>query len=153
MCKVVFSVFVLTGSMFEMATVASSGIRHYMPILGPTTPPFSRWPWNPHPVRQSKLDNLFTYLPSCMGEPFVRIVDVHIVVGWGRTACARHRFWAHVSVHAWSWRFAVGKSWAKHVMESKYTSEHGQGSNGRIYMHHTRNNICIHADHFREYQS
>ena len=27
-------------------------------------------------------------------------------------------FWAHVSVHAWSWRFAVGKSWAKHGMQS-----------------------------------
>ena len=92
MCWSSFSVFVLTGAMFEMARVASSWTRHNVPILGLTNPPFSRWPWNPHPVRQSKLDNLFTYLPSCRGDPSDRVVDVHIMVGWGRTACATHRF-------------------------------------------------------------
>ena len=40
--KVVFSVYVLTGAMFEMARHASSWIRHNVPILGPTNPPFSR---------------------------------------------------------------------------------------------------------------
>ena len=92
MRKVVFSVFVLTGEMFEMETVASSGIRHYMPILGPTTPPFSRWSWYPHPVRQSKLDNLSTYLSSRRVNSSKRHVNVDIMVSWGRTACAAHRF-------------------------------------------------------------
>ena len=40
--KVVFSVYVLTGAMFEMARHASSWTRHNVPILGPTNPPFSR---------------------------------------------------------------------------------------------------------------
>ena len=78
--------------MFGMARDTSSWARHNVPILGLINPPFSRWPWNPHPVRQSKLDNLFTYLPSCRGDSSDRFVDVHIMDGWGRTACARHRF-------------------------------------------------------------
>ena len=78
--------------MLKMARGTSSWARHNVPILGLINPPFSSWPWNPHPVRQSKLDNLFTYLPSCRGDSSDRVVDVHNMVGWGRTACARHRF-------------------------------------------------------------
>ena len=86
-----FSVFILTGAMFEMATVASSWTRHYVPILGPINPPFSGWSWNPHPVRQSKLDNLFTYLPSRRGDPSDHLVDAHIMAARGMTACAAYR--------------------------------------------------------------
>jgi len=78
--------------MFEMATVASSWTRHYMPILGPTNPPFSRWSWYPHPVGQSKLNNLFTYLSSRRVDSSKRLVNVHMMVAWGITACATHRF-------------------------------------------------------------
>ena len=89
---VCFSVFVLTGAMFEMKTVASSGIRHYMPILGPTTPPFSRWSWYPQPVGQSKLNNFFTYLSSRRVGSSERLVSMCKVVARGITACAAHRF-------------------------------------------------------------
>ena len=89
--KLVSSVFVLTGAMFEMARVASSWTRHNVSILGLTNPPFSRWSWNPHPVRQSKLDNLFTYLPSRRGDLSDRFVDVHIMAVRGMSACATYK--------------------------------------------------------------
>ena len=75
-----------------MKTVASSGIRHYMPILGPTTPPFSRWSWYPQLVGQSKLNNFFTYLSSRGVGSTRRLVSMCKVVAWGITACAVHRF-------------------------------------------------------------
>ena len=90
-CKWFFS-FCSNSPMFENGESYSSWARHNVPILGLTNPPFSRWPWNPHLVRQSKLDNLFTYLPSCRGGPSARFFDVHTMVRWGRTACARDRF-------------------------------------------------------------
>ena len=90
--KVVFLVFVLSCDVWKWRQFASWWTRHYMLILGPTNPPFSRWSWYPHPVRQSKLDNLFTYLSSRRVDSSKRHVNVHIMVSWGRTACAAHRF-------------------------------------------------------------
>ena len=62
-------------------------------------------------------------------------------------------FWVHLSVHAWSWRFAVAKSWAMHSWWFIMQGEQGQSTNGEKYTHYIRSNIRIHANHIREYPS
>ena len=149
-----FTVFVLTGAMFEMATVASSWARHYVPILGPTNPPSSRRSWNPHPVRQSKLDYLFTYLPSRRGVPSNHLVDAHIMAAWGIMACAMYRCFELILqfMHDHD-----DLQWLSHgssmACSQNIWQNMARAAMGRIHMHHTRNNVRIHANHIREYLS
>ena len=46
---------------------------------------------NKHSVRESKLDNLFTYLLSRKGGPTDHFVVEHIVAAWGTTPCIPSR--------------------------------------------------------------
>ena len=65
--------------------------RQYMPILRQNNPSSSRWSENLHSVRESKSDNLFTYLLSRKDDVSDDHVDAHIVPAWGITACITYR--------------------------------------------------------------
>jgi hypothetical protein len=62
-----------------------------MPILKQNTPSSSRWSENLHSVRESKSDNLFTYLLSRKDGASDDLADEHTMPAWGITACITYR--------------------------------------------------------------
>ena len=79
------------GDNFENGSYDERRGRQYMPILKQNNPSSSRWSENLHSVRESKSDNLFTYLLSRKSGVSDDLVDAHIMPAWGITACVTYR--------------------------------------------------------------
>ena len=79
------------GDNFENGSYDERRGRQYMPILKQNNPSSSRWSENLHSVRESKSDNLFTYLLSRKSGVSDDLVDAHIMPAWGITACITYR--------------------------------------------------------------
>ena len=79
------------GDNFENGSYDERRGRQYMPILKQNNPSSSRWSENLHSVRESKSDNLFTYLLSRKDDVSDDLVDAHIMPAWGITACITYR--------------------------------------------------------------
>ena len=79
------------GDNFENGSYDERRGRQYMPILKQNNPSSSRWSENLHSVRESKSDNLFTYLLSRKDGASDDPVDAYIMSAWGITACITYR--------------------------------------------------------------
>ena len=79
------------GDNFENGSYDERRGRQYMPILKQKNPSSSRRSENLHSVRESKSDNLFTYLLSRKSGVSDDLVDAHIMPAWGITACVTYR--------------------------------------------------------------
>ena len=79
------------GDNLKMIVADGRRGRQYMPILRQNNPSSSRWSENLHSVRESKSDNLFTYLLSREDGASDGLVHVHIMPAWGITACITYR--------------------------------------------------------------
>ena len=79
------------GDNFENGSYDERRGRQYMPILKQNNPSSSRWSENLHSERESKSDNLFTYLLSRKSGVSDDLVDAHIMPAWGITACITYR--------------------------------------------------------------
>ena len=89
------------GDNFENGSYDERRGRQYMPILKQNNPSSSRWSENLHSVRESKSDNLFTYLLSRKSGVSDDLVDAHIMPAWGDNGVHNiQMFWVKFSVHA-----------------------------------------------------
>ena len=79
------------GDNFENGSYDERRGRQYMPILKQNNPSSSRWSENLHSVRESKLDNLFTYLSFRKDGPPDDFVVKHFVAAWGVMSCITSR--------------------------------------------------------------
>ena len=79
------------GDNLKMTVADGRRGRQYMPILRQNNPSSSRWSQNLHSVRESKLDNLFTYLSFRKDSPPDHFVVEHFVAAWGMMSCITSR--------------------------------------------------------------
>ena len=77
---------------FEKWQLWSWARRDYVVILGYNCPSSSRWSYYPHLVRQSKLDNFFTYLSSRRVGRSSYVVTGHITASWGHQHASIYRY-------------------------------------------------------------
>ena len=114
----------------------------------------SRWPQNLHSVRHSKLENFFTHLPSRKVGRFSHVVagiiqlpgdnSMHLYTDvFQRTEQIMQN---HVDVQRLSHGSCI-------VDSSEFKVNTNMTVMERIYVDHRRNNMRIHTNHIREYQS